>query len=149
MDILIVYESRRGSTQRTAEALAQAAVLAGHRAQAEPMEDVAPEQVAAADALIAGCWSEAGEPLGGETTRHLLDWIESLPDLTGKRVGVYCAHSALSNLFFNGDDHPEETLEALVAQLGDRGATVRARNAFHRFSLDEEAETLIDSVVEG
>jgi menaquinone-dependent protoporphyrinogen IX oxidase len=146
MDVLIVYEGSRGSTQRTAEALVQAVVLHGHLAQAAVLEDTTSQQVAAADALLAGCWSEADEPFGGEATAHLVAWIEALPALAGKPIGAFCAYSTLPHLFSDPAGHADETLHALATHLSGRGATVAAVHAFNRLGLDLEAAAFVEAV---
>ncbi len=146
MDVLIVYEGKRGSTQRIAEALEQAVALHRHLGHLAVMEDTSPAQVAAADAVLAGCWSDAGEPFGGEATAHLVDWIGALPQLEGKTIGAYCAYSSLPHPFTDPDTHPDDTLAALVEHLQRRGATVAATHAFTRFGLDLEAAAFVEAV---
>ncbi len=147
MDVLIVYEGRRGSTRRIAEALEQAVVQHGHVGRIAVLEDTTSQEVAAADALLVGCWSESDERFGGETTAHLIDWIETLPELDGKPIGVYCAYSALPRPFADVAGHAAETLAELHDHLGARGATVAATHAFHRFGLDPEAAAFVEAVL--
>ena len=146
MEVLIVFEGQRGSTQRVAEALQQAVALHRHVGTLAVLEDTTPEAVAAADAVLLGCWSEGDEPFGGEATRHLVDWIEALPDLAGKPIGVYCATSALPKPFSHAGDSADAAIAALCRGVEDRSGEVAATHAFNRFGLDPEAAAFVEAV---
>ncbi|HSF84646.1 MAG TPA: hypothetical protein VLG28_03170 [Acidimicrobiia bacterium] len=146
MDVLIVYEGQRGSTQRIAEALQQAVALHRHAGTLAVLEDTTPEAVAAADAMLVGCWSEGDEPFGGEATQHLVDWIEALPDLAGKPIGLYCAASGFPHPFSQSGDTTDSTIAALSQGVADRNGVVAATHAFNRFGLDPEAAAFVEAV---
>ena len=147
MEVLIVYEGKRGSAQRTAEALEQAVGLHGHLGRCSVLEETSPDEIAAADAVLVGCWSEAAVPFGGDATDHLVTWIDGLPSLRGKPLGAFCAYSALPHPFADPAAHAAETLDALRDHLAARGASVAATQAFHRIGLDREAASFVDAVL--
>jgi flavodoxin len=146
MDVLIVYEGQRGSTQRVAEALQQAVALHRHVGTLAILEDTTPAAVAAADAVLLGCWSEGDEAFGSAATKHLVDWIEALPDLAGKPIGVYCAVSALPHPFSHSEDTAETTIAALCQGVADGNGAVAATHVFNRFGLDPEAAAFVEAV---
>lgn len=121
--------------------------LHGHLGRVAVLEDTTPDEVAAADIVLVGCWSEADEPFGGEATSHLVEWIEGLPSLAGKPIGAFTAHSALPHPFSDPVGHAEESLSALTSHLVQRGAVVAAAHSFSRLGLDREAGDFVEAVL--
>jgi hypothetical protein len=120
--VLVAYQSRGGTTRRTALAIAAALKAAGHDATALPMAEAGPAEVAGAEALVVGSWVEGFIVVGVRPARPARRWVEALPPLRGIPAAVFCTYAM----------HPRGTLRELARALEQRGARVVAERAFHR-----------------
>ena len=118
MNVLVVYESRSGHTRRAAEAIADAARSGGATVVVKPIDTLAADDAATADAVVVGTWVE-GLIIFGVKPAGARKW--SLPSLTGKRAAVFCTYA------FN----PRGALDTLADVVAAAGANVVARHAFH------------------
>lgn len=146
MEVLVAYESRRGGARRAARAIADAAADRGIATLVRSVAEVKPGHVRAADALVAGCWTRASVPFGGEPTQHMVRWIGRLPPLDGKPVGVFCTYSFLPHTFADTAARTAETQGELTQRFQLRGAKVVASRSLHIRSLQGAAARLIVSV---
>ena len=133
MRILVAYESRGGTTRRTAEAIAAAARGAGHAVTVGPLADVAPADVSTFDAVFVGSWIEGFILFGVRPARAAIDWVRRLPPLERKPAAVFCTYA------FN----PRRSLEVLTAALEDKGARVVDGHAFHRRDAEAGVEGFV------
>ncbi len=115
--VLVVCESERGRTGSAADAIAAAAARNGADALASTIDDTPPARVAQADAVILGCWAPGKVPFGDEPARRLADWIETLPNLDGKPVGVFCVYRFFPHTFADMATRVAETELRLVDRL--------------------------------
>ncbi|NLX09672.1 MAG: hypothetical protein GXY36_08455 [Chloroflexi bacterium] len=137
MNVLVLYQSRKGHTRAAAEAIAQAARQMDHAVTVKAVIEVRQEDVANADALFVGTWVHGlilfnVRPAGAEL------WVPALPPLEGKPAGVFCTY-----LF-----HPHNSLSKLAAMLEARGATVRGQHAIQRRNPGQGAEAFVQGVLQ-
>lgn len=118
MNVLVVYESRRGHTRRAAEAIADAVRSDGATVVVKSIDAFAADDVATADAMVVGTWVE-GLIIFGVKPAGARRW--SLPSLAGKRAAVFCTYA------FN----PRRAVDTLADVVAGAGANVVARHAFH------------------
>jgi flavodoxin len=149
MVILVVYESPRGRARDTAEAVARAAASHGVATLISSIdEDVAKRVAKSADALIAGCWISGKVPFGGAPTQRMFDWIESLPPLEGKPVGVFCMYKFFPNTFADMATRTAEVESTLASSFEVIGGNVVASSSINLKSIDEGAALLVEMVLE-
>jgi flavodoxin len=136
MNVLVVYESQRGHTRQTAEAIATAVRAQGGEVVVKPVADIRAGDVQGADVLFAGTWVQ-GFILFGVRPAGAAQWVPALPPLMGKPVGVFCTYA------FN----PRSSLRALDRMLEARGATVLGEHAFHRARPSDGAEQFVGGML--
>jgi flavodoxin len=136
MNVLILYQSRKGHTQAAAEAIAQAVQNLKHEVVIKAVSQVRAADIEAADVLFIGTWVQ-GFILFGVKPAGAVLWVPSLPSLAGKPVGVFCTYAF----------HPRGSLRALSGMLEARGATVVGRRAFHRRDPRRGAESFAQEII--
>ncbi len=136
MNVLVAYESQRGHTRQTAEAIATAVRAQGGEVVVKPVADVRAGDVQDADVLFVGTWVQ-GFILFGVRPAGAAQWVPDLPPLMGKPVGVFCTYA------FN----PRSSLRALDKMLEACGATVLGEHAFHRARPSDGAEQFVGGVL--
>lgn len=146
--VLVVCESERGRTGSAADAIATAAARHGADALTGTIDDTPPARVAQADAVILGCWAPGKVPFGDEPARRLADWIETLPNLDGKPVGVFCVYRFFPHTFADMATRVAETERNLVGRLERKGARVASKRAIHFKSINANAAELAEGVLE-
>ena len=92
MDAYIVYGSHHGRAADAAEALLRATEAHELEAEAKPMADADVEGITSARMLMVGCAVKVDTPFGGKPASQTSHWIDSLPPLDGKPVGVFCSY---------------------------------------------------------
>jgi hypothetical protein len=122
MRVLVLYESRRGSTLTVARALRDAMRERGVEATAAPLRGVDDGTLAAADALVVGTWVSGLIVVGVGPAPGTLEGVNALPDLDGMPTVVFCTCEV----------SPRGTLSTLTDWLEARGADVRGRAVFRR-----------------
>jgi len=147
MDVLVAYESRRGWARRAADAVADAAASHGVATLIRRIDQISPDHLAAADALVAGCWTPGKVPFGDRPTRRMTAWIERLPPLDGKPVGLFCTYRFFPHTFADTTTRAAETLHELSSRFEMKGATVAATRSIHFKAIEESATDLIDRVL--
>ena len=137
MNVLVLYQSRKGHTRAAAEAIGQAARDLRHNVHVKSVIEVRKVDVEAADVLFVGAWVH-GFILFGVRPAGAELWVPALPSLAGKKVGVFCTYA------FN----PRGSLQALGAMLSARGATVLGQHAVQRSQPGAGAESFVQSVLQ-
>jgi len=122
MRVLVLYESRRGSTLTVARALRDALREQGVEATAAPLRGVDAGTLAAADALVVGTWVSGLIVVGVGPAPGTREGVHALPDLDGMPTVVFCTCEV----------SPRGTLSTLTDWLEARGADVRGRAVFRR-----------------
>lgn len=124
MKVVVLYESRTGTTRDAAELIGGAALRAGAGAVAVfPVDALAPKELAEADMVFVGTWVDGlfffGQRPGGARK------IWALPAIDNKRMAVFCTYAK----------NPGPTLRKLAGILEAKGAVVTEEQAFHRKRL--------------
>lgn len=146
--VLVVCESERGRAGSAADAIATAAARHGADTLTGTIADTPPARVTQADAVILGCWTPGKVPFGDEPARRLTGWIETLPNLDDKPVGVFCVYRFFPHTFADMTTRVAETEHKLVGRLVRKGARVVAKRAMHFKSIDVDAAELAEGVLE-
>ena len=136
MNIVVLFESMTGTTERVAQLVGAAARAAGAEVSVRDVSEPDLHELAAADAVVIGTWTDGlilfGMRPGGSGN------IRALPVIQNKRVGIFCTYAV----------NPGRTLDKLEAIVQGRGGEVVARAAFHRKDLGAGlAEFVADIVV--
>jgi flavodoxin len=137
MNVLVLYQSRKGHTRSAAEAIARAAHTLNHNVNIKSIIEVRPTDVENANVLFIGTWIQGFilfgvKPAGAEL------WVQSLPSLAGKSVGIFCTYA------FN----PRGSLQSLGVMLEAHGATLVGQRAFHQNHPGDGAEMFVKSVLQ-
>jgi flavodoxin len=137
MNVLILYNSKNGHTQNTAEIMAETARQQKHDTVIKAVSQVRAADVEKADVVFVGSWVQ-GFILFGVKPAGATLWVPSLPDLKGKPVGVFCTY-----LFA-----PQTSLRTLASMLEARGAKIAEKHAFHRRHSRQDAEAFAQTVLQ-
>ncbi|MEN8235605.1 MAG: hypothetical protein ABFR89_11875 [Actinomycetota bacterium] len=148
MDMYVVCESRDGKASRAAEAISEAAAANGVATLVRSIDEAVPDDLVAADAIIAGCRLQADTPFGGSIAGRLADWIAGLPDLDGQAVGVFCTYSFFPHTFADVTARTAEVLNDLGEGFRTKGGDVVASHALHVRDLEGDAVKLVSKLVD-
>ena len=144
----IVYESRRGKARRAAEAVAEAAAARGVPSLLRSIEEAVPEDILEAPALIVGCWAKIDTPIGGETVRAASRWIEALPELHGKPIGLFCTYTFFPHTFADTATRTAEALAVMSRSIEEKGGKVVSAHSLHFQAFGKGAEELVAEVLD-
>jgi flavodoxin len=144
----IAYESRRGRARRAAEAVAEAAASHGVSTLLRSINEAVSNDIQAAPALVIGCWTKVDTPFGGEPVRLVTQWIDSLPELHGKPVGMFCTYTFFPHTFADTAARTAEVLALLGAGVERKGGKVASSHSFHFQAFEKSAETLVTEVID-
>ena len=89
MNILVTYESRKGTTRRAAEAIAAAARGEGHHVVVVPTAEATPQGVKDADVVFVGSWVEGFVVAGVKPAKPVRRFLAGLSALGGKPAAVF------------------------------------------------------------
>jgi hypothetical protein len=110
--------------------------------------EVVPDDLRAAEALVVGCWTRVNTPFGGEPARHMVEWIEGLPNLDGKPVGVFCTFAFFPHTFADTTARVSEVLAALTRAFELRGGKVVSSYSLHLGEFEGNASALVSEVAD-
>ncbi len=141
MNVVVLYESLTGNTRKAAELIGGAARAVGadasvRRITASPLADLDIEELARADVVFVGTWTDGFIVAGMRPGRAGRLW--GLPVLDHKKVGVFCTYAV----------NPGKTLAKLARIMEAKGATVVARRGFRRDRLSTENPGFVEFVDE-
>lgn len=120
VNVLVLYETRRGRTLTVARAIRDDLRARGHAASAAALRGVDEGTLAAADALMVGSWTAGKIVMGVGPPREAIEGIAALPDLDGTPAAVFCTY----------DVAPRATLRLLADGLIARGGRVEIGEPF-------------------
>lgn len=144
----IAYESRRGRARRAAEAVAEAAASHGVATLVRSINEAVSEDILAAPGLVVGCWTRVDTPFGGDPVRLVSKWIESLPELHGKPIGLFCTYTFFPHTFADTAARTSEVLALLSAGIETKGGKVVSSHSFHFQEFENSAKILVDEVLD-
>ena len=136
MNVLVAYESRRGTTKGAASAIADAARSGGNDVTLKPLVDASAEDVGRADLVFLGTWIEGFIFFGVGPARGALKRISGLP-LSGKEVATFCTFAV----------NPRGSLGKLRRVLESHEAKVVAERAFNRRRASADAASFAAEVL--
>lgn len=113
MQLAIVYDSRTGTTKAMAEQMAEMTGSAGHSCALSPVQAADPSDVAAADVVCIGSWTEGLFFIFQHATKATMEFIGQL-SLDGQPAAVFCTYKT----------SPGKMLGKMAAALATRGAHV-------------------------
>ncbi len=117
---LVCYQSAGGHTAAVAEEVGRGLASEGMEVTTLPLVKVGAADMAAADVMVVGSWTEGMVVARVHPARAARAWLEHLPRLAGKQVAVFCTYGVA----------PKGTLGEMRGLLEAKGATVLAEAAF-------------------
>lgn len=136
MQVVIIYESLTGNTERAARLIGDAFYDRHVASKIYPVGGFDPVAVAEADLIIAGSWTDGLFVVGQRPAKRKK--FTALPDLTGKQCVVFCTYAL----------HPGKTLDKFTTVLRDQGAEVLGGMAIRRTELDTGAADFVTRIME-
>lgn len=133
MNILVLYNSRKGHTQSLAEHIVQIVTEKNHTARMKSIIEVQASDITSADMIFLGTWVHGMilfnvRPAGADL------WVKNLPDFHQKPVALFCTYA------FN----PRNSLKMLGDLLKGRGARIIDQQAFHQKRLTTGLDAFVD-----
>jgi flavodoxin len=137
VNVVVLYESRTGNTQRAAEYVAGACRQAGvDQLAVNPVSAPDLTALAAADVVFVGTWTD-GLILFGHRPGGMRN-IRALPVLDRKNVAVFCTYAV----------NPGSTAHQLGRALERlKGATIVGEAQFKRTDIDKLVGRYVDDVL--
>jgi len=118
--VLVCYCSEGGTTKGVAEEIVDQLNLKGAHAQARSIDDVGVSELAQADVVMVGTWVEGLVVAKVRPARAMRQWLAALPNLGGRRVGVFCTYKV----------NPRGALGEMSDIIRTKGGVVVATDAF-------------------
>jgi len=134
MQVVIIYESLTGNTERAARLIADAFFERQVASHVFPVGGYDPAAVAAADLVVMGSWTDGFFVVGQKPAKRKKF---KLPELSGKRCVVFCTYAL----------DPGKTLDKFTSVLTDEGAEVLGGLAIRRNDLAGGATDFVDRVM--
>ena len=135
MNVVVIYESRSGNTQRAAELIASGVLRDGGHAAAYPSTAVDLAAVSQADLIVVGTWTDGLFFFGQRPGGSMRLW--EMPEIHHKRAAVFCTYAK----------NPGKTVQKLADLVEAKGATVVGGDAFHRNNLVEETDNFVNGLI--
>ncbi len=136
MQVVILYDSLTGNTERAARLIANAFYDRQVGAHVFPVDGYDSQAVIDADLAVVGSWTDGFFFVGQKPGRHKK--FKALPELSGKRCAVFCTFAIDSG----------HTLDKLTKILDEQGADVIGGLAIRRNRLADGAVDFVARVLE-
>ncbi|MEI7592167.1 MAG: flavodoxin family protein [Actinomycetes bacterium] len=136
MQVVIIYESLTGNTERAARLIADAFFDRGVASKIFPVGAADPQAISSADLVIAGSWTDGLFVVGQKPAKRKK--FAQLPELSNKRCVVFCTYAL----------DPGKTLDKLSAVLSKNGADVLGGMAIKRSNLADDANEFVERVMQ-
>jgi flavodoxin len=136
MQVVILYDSLTGNTERAARLIANAFYDRQVGAHVFPVDGYDAQAVSEADLVVVGSWTDGFFFVGQKPGRAKK--FKALPELSAKRCAVFCTFAVDSG----------RTLDKLTKILADQGAEVIGGLAIRRDRLSDGAVDFVDRVLE-
>ena len=135
MNVVVLYQSLRGGTRRTANEIGQAAADQGATASVFPVTNFNYKSLAEADVVFIGTWTDGLFGIGSRPGQ--MSKLRSLPEFAGKNVAVFCSYEI----------RPTRVLRKLTSWAQSRGATVVGAAGFKRKEPGGGADDFVGEVL--
>jgi flavodoxin len=136
MQVVIIYESLTGTTERAARLIADAFFERQVASKIYPIGGYDPAAIAEADLVIAGSWTDGLFVVRQKPAKQKK--FRKLPDLAGKPCVVFCTYAI----------DPGKTLEKFSSVLTERGAEVLGGMAIRRNDLADGTADFVERVMQ-
>lgn len=136
MNVVVVYESLTGNTQRAAEAIGDELGRHGVQATVCNITRIDFQALAQADLVILGSWVDGIFVVGQRPGRA--GRLEAFPPIDGKRCFVFCTFAL----------NPGKTLEKMTKIMEGRGAEVLGGMTIKRNHIDQGARDFVARVLD-
>jgi flavodoxin len=133
MNAAIVYRSRTGTTGRFAEEIGAHLRTLGVETSVASVGDADRTAVAAADVVLLGCWTDGLIVVGQHPDQPWIDFARALPDLSGKKLGLFTTYKVLTGSMFG------RMRRELTGRVDAAGLELKSRDG----SLSEEHRTAL------
>ena len=114
MNILIIYDSSTGTTEKAAIEMGKIMEDQGHKCQVQSLKKIDPVVVSNADLLCIGCWVKGLFIIRQHPTEGTMRFIEQIENLEGKQTIVFCTYKLAVG----------STLRQMAQALEGKGAKV-------------------------
>lgn len=131
MNVVVVYESLTGNTQRAAEVIGGELERRGVHATVCNVTAIDYQALAQADLVVMGSWVDGIFVIGQRPGRAVR--LESFPPIDGKRCFVFCTYAL----------NPGKTLDKMTKIMEGRGAEVLGGMAIRRNRIDDGARDFV------
>jgi hypothetical protein len=136
VNVVVVYESLTGNTQRAAEIIGGELERRGVHATVCNVTAIDYQALAQADLVVMGSWVDGIFVIGQRPGRAVR--LESFPPIDGKRCFVFCTYAL----------NPGKTLDKMTKIMENRGAEVLGGMAIKRNRIDEGARDFVVRVLD-
>jgi len=131
VNVVVVYESLTGNTQRAAEVIGGELERRGVHATVCNVTAIDYQALAQADLVVMGSWVDGIFVIGQRPGRAVR--LESFPPIDGKRCFVFCTYAL----------NPGKTLDKMTKIMEGRGAEVLGGMAIRRNRIDDGARDFV------
>ena len=136
MQVVIIYESLTGNTERVARLIGDAFYDRQVASKIYPVGGFDPVAVAEADLIVAGSWTDGLFVVGQKPAKRKK--FAGFGDLSGKSCAVFCTYAL----------DPGKTLDKFSKVLAEQGADVIGGMAIRRNDLTAGAEEFVSRVMD-
>jgi flavodoxin len=136
MNIAIVYDSQTGTTAKAAEVMGNMLAQQGHHCQVLSCTEADPSAVSKADLICIGGWVKGLFVILQHPTAKLMQFVDRMGDLTGKRVVVFCTYKLAAG----------STLQQMARALEAKGAQVIGQFKYRGSNPDNHFGALAQSL---
>ncbi len=137
MNILITYDSLKGTTRKMAEQIASILQKEGHETNVNSVEHLDPVESTNYDLLITGGWTSGLFLFLQHPTKRWKNWVSALPALENKKIILFTTYKLSTGSFF----------KKIKNKLGENAKHVVATLKSKSGELSHEDEQLLRQVI--
>jgi len=119
---LIIYHSRTGTTKKFGFAIRDFLLASEIEAKAIPIQNFVPQDLNNIEIILLGCWTSGLFVLMQHPEKEWVEFAQKLPDLTGKKIGLFTTYKLLTgSMFANMSKHLKTKSSNIGLNLKSRG----------------------------
>lgn len=92
LNVLVCYDSMGGTTKHIAEVITESLPTSVSTKTVKSINDVNKFDISSADLIVCGTWIEGLVLAKVGPSKNMMTWIKNLPNLSGKRVSLFCSY---------------------------------------------------------
>jgi flavodoxin len=100
MKILIIHKSKTGRTRQYAIEISKYLKEIGNETNVIPLSGYKERMLDEYDILLLGCWTHGLFFIMQHPDKEWIDFVKKLPDLSGKRIGLFTTYKILVGSMF-------------------------------------------------